>query len=302
MLECQLLTDQATRTAVVPLLGALPAFCLCCISQLTAYDHLTCLSGKQTGRLKSVMMELRKCCNHPFLISEQEWPTTRDPDQFLQQLVQASGKLALLDSMLARMKDRGHRVLIYSQFTTLLDLLEDWLTAHKWGYQRIDGSVGGPERQSRIDQFNKRPADNFVFLLSTKAGGLGINLASADTVIIYDSDWNPHNDLQAQARAHRLGQLKPVMIYRSPFPPHVPCIFGACAVEQFCFLAALLAGLLLLDYLVMRHVDVYLWALLASVVCTHTHTHIHTLPTGSFPKSKVAKVLLPMSEPTAAHA
>ena len=176
--------------------------------------------GKQTGRLKSVMMELRKCCNHPFLIDEQEWPVTRDPKQFLQQLVQASGKLALIDSMLERMKERGHRVLIYSQFTTLLDLLEEWLAARQWGYQRIDGSVGGADRQSRIDQFNRRPADNFVFLLSTKAGGLGINLASADTVIIYDSDWNPHNDLQAQARAHRLGQLKPVMIYRWA-APHV---------------------------------------------------------------------------------
>ncbi|KAL0033469.1 hypothetical protein WJX77_010766 [Trebouxia sp. C0004] len=176
------------------------------------FPNLT--NGKQTGRLKSVMMELRKCCNHPFLIDEQEWPVTRDPKQFLQQLVQASGKLALIDSMLERMKDRGHRVLIYSQFTTLLDLLEEWLAARQWGYQRIDGSVGGTDRQSRIDQFNRRPADNFVFLLSTKAGGLGINLASADTVIIYDSDWNPHNDLQAQARAHRLGQLKPVMIYR----------------------------------------------------------------------------------------
>lgn len=178
------------------------------------------------------MMELRKCCNHPFLIDEQEWPTTRDPDQFVQQLVQASGKLALVDSMLARMKDRGHRVLIYSQFTTLLDLLEDWLTARKWGYQRIDGSVAGPERQSRIDQFNKRPADNFVFLLSTKAGGLGINLASADTVIIYDSDWNPHNDLQAQARAHRLGQLKPVMIYRFPLLAHVMVATGCFMQSQ----------------------------------------------------------------------
>ncbi|KAL0051035.1 hypothetical protein WJX82_000961 [Trebouxia sp. C0006] len=176
------------------------------------FPNLT--NGKQTGRLKSVMMELRKCCNHPFLIDEQEWPVTRDPKQFLQQLVQASGKLALIDSMLERMKERGHRVLIYSQFTTLLDLLEEWLAARQWGYQRIDGSVSGADRQSRIDQFNRRPADNFVFLLSTKAGGLGINLASADTVIIYDSDWNPHNDLQAQARAHRLGQLKPVMIYR----------------------------------------------------------------------------------------
>ena len=215
-------------------LGALLVCRPCCMTQPMPLNHLTCLTGKQTGRLKSVMMELRKCCNHPFLIDEQEWPTTRDPDQFLQQMVQASGKLALVDSMLARMKDRGHRVLIYSQFTTLLDLLEDWLTARKWGYQRIDGSVGGPERQSRIDQFNKRPADNFVFLLSTKAGGLGINLASADTVIIYDSDWNPHNDLQAQARAHRLGQLKPVMIYRFALLAHVmdgSCIPEVCALK-----------------------------------------------------------------------
>ena len=189
-------------------------------------------AGKQTGRLKSVMMELRKCCNHPFLIDEQEWPVTQDPKQFLHELVQASGKLALIDSMLARMKERGHRVLIYSQFTTLLDLLEEWLSARQWGYQRIDGSVGGAERQSRIDQFNRRPADNFVFLLSTKAGGLGINLASADTVIIYDSDWNPHNDLQAQARAHRLGQLKPVMIYRCP--PRLLGLLAACLAQLAC--------------------------------------------------------------------
>ena len=189
-------------------------------------------AGKQTGRLKSVMMELRKCCNHPFLIDEQEWPVTQDPKQFLHELVQASGKLALIDSMLARMKERGHRVLIYSQFTTLLDLLEEWLSARQWGYQRIDGSVGGAERQSRIDQFNRRPADNFVFLLSTKAGGLGINLASADTVIIYDSDWNPHNDLQAQARAHRLGQLKPVMIYRCP--PRFLGLLAACLAQLAC--------------------------------------------------------------------
>ena len=171
--------------------------------------------GADRSRLLNIVMQLRKCCNHPFLIDEQPWPATRDPNQFLQELLQASGKLSLIDSMLQRMKPLGHRVLIYSQFTTLLNLLEEWLAARQWGFQRIDGSVASAERQSRIDQFNTRPADNFVFLLSTKAGGLGINLASADTVVIYDSDWNPHNDLQAQARAHRLGQLKPVMIYRS---------------------------------------------------------------------------------------
>ena len=96
----------------------------------------------------------------------------------------------------------------------MLDVLEDWLAARHWGYQRIDGTVASAERQARTDAFNQRPNSSFVFLLSTRAGGLGINLATADTVIIYDSDWNPHNDLQAQARAHRLGQQKPVMIYR----------------------------------------------------------------------------------------
>ena len=96
----------------------------------------------------------------------------------------------------------------------MLDILSDYLVTRRWGFQRIDGQVPSGERQRRIDLFNTKPESFFVFLLSTKAGGLGINLATADTVIIFDSDWNPQNDLQAQARAHRIGQEKPVMMYR----------------------------------------------------------------------------------------
>jgi chromodomain-helicase-DNA-binding protein 4 len=93
---------------------------------------------------------------------------------------------------------QGHRVLIYSQFTSALDVLEAWVSKRGWGYQRIDGTVRGGDRQHRIDRFNNDHETNWVFLLSTRAGGLGINLATADTVVIFDSDWNPHNDIQAQ--------------------------------------------------------------------------------------------------------
>ncbi|KAF3620379.1 hypothetical protein FXO38_04657 [Capsicum annuum] len=130
------------------------------------------------------------------------------------QLLESSGKLQLLDKMMVRLKEQGHRVLIYSQFQHMLDLLEDYCNYRKWQYERIDGKVGGAERQIRIDRFNARNSSRFCFLLSTRAGGLGINLATADTVIIYDSDWNPHADLQAMARAHRLGQTNKVMIFR----------------------------------------------------------------------------------------
>ena len=105
-------------------------------------------------------------------------------------------------------------MLIFSQMTKMLDILEDYLTFKGYSFERIDGSVTGNERQERIDRFNAVDSPQFCFLLSTKAGGLGINLATADTVIIYDSDWNPHNDIQALSRAHRIGQEKEVMIYR----------------------------------------------------------------------------------------
>eukprot|EP00850_Spirogloea_muscicola_P004476 SM000019S05020 [mRNA] locus=s19:556386:566850:+ [translate_table: standard] len=167
------------------------------------YEVLTRYGGHYAP-LKNVVMELRKLCGHPSLLERTEWPFNNEDAQ--RTFVEASGKLALLDRMMVKLKSQEHRVLIYSQFTRVLDLLEDWLYSKGWSYERIDGSVSGTERQVRIDRFNAPDSTRFCFLLSTRAGGLGINLATADTVIIYDSDWNPHADLQAMARAHRLGQ------------------------------------------------------------------------------------------------
>merc|ERR1712013_865748 len=124
----------------------------------------------------------------------------------------ACGKLTLLKKMLDQLKIEGHRVLIFSQMTKMLDLLEDFLDGVNLRYERIDGGITGSMRQEAIDRFNKPNAEQFVFLLSTRAGGLGINLATADTVIIYDSDWNPHNDIQAFSRAHRIGQQNKKMM------------------------------------------------------------------------------------------
>ncbi|KAG7241601.1 hypothetical protein INR49_025521 [Caranx melampygus] len=129
-------------------------------------------------------------------------------------LTKASGKLLLLQKMLRKLKEQGHRVLVFSQMTKMLDLLEDFLDYEGYKYERIDGGITGALRQEAIDRFNAPGACQFCFLLSTRAGGLGINLATADTVVIFDSDWNPHNDIQAFSRAHRIGQANKVMIYR----------------------------------------------------------------------------------------
>ncbi|PQQ21046.1 CHD3-type chromatin-remodeling factor PICKLE [Prunus yedoensis var. nudiflora] len=176
------------------------------------YQILTRRGGAQIS-LINVVMELRKLCCHPYMLEGVE-PDIEDSNESYKQLLESSGKLQLLDKMMVKLKEQGHRVLIYSQFQHMLDLLEDYCTFKKWQYERIDGKVGGAERQIRIDRFNAKNSSRFCFLLSTRAGGLGINLATADTVIIYDSDWNPHADLQAMARAHRLGQTNKVMIYR----------------------------------------------------------------------------------------
>eukprot|EP00964_Phaeocystis_antarctica_P147855 scaffold114562_cov33-Phaeocystis_antarctica.AAC.1 len=124
--------------------------------------------------------------------------------------------MVLLEKLLPRLKARGHKVLVFSQFSTTLDLLGEYLELRRaslGSYERIDGGVGGAERQAAIDRF-QADAQSFLFLLTTRAGGQGINLAAADTVILFDSDWNPQGDLQGMARAHRLGQTRPVQIYR----------------------------------------------------------------------------------------
>ncbi|KAF9320593.1 hypothetical protein BG003_005565 [Podila horticola] len=164
-------------------------------------------------KLMNVVMQLRKVCNHPFLF---EWPTDKATGMpvLSEELLSSSGKMLVLDRILPALFDRGHKVLIFSQFTTMLDIIQDWAENYKsWQCCRIDGHVKQEDRRRQIAEFNTSPHMK-LFLLSTRAGGLGINLTSADTVIIFDSDWNPQMDLQAQDRVHRIGQTKPVMIYR----------------------------------------------------------------------------------------
>ncbi|XP_045175663.2 chromatin-remodeling ATPase INO80-like [Mercenaria mercenaria] len=130
-----------------------------------------------------------------------------------EKIITDAGKLYVLDILLQRLKDEGHRVLIYSQMTKMIDLLEEYMWHRKHTYKRLDGSSKISERRDMVADFQAR-SDIFVFLLSTRAGGLGINLTAADTVIFYDSDWNPTVDQQAMDRAHRLGQTKQVTVYR----------------------------------------------------------------------------------------
>ncbi|KAJ8356281.1 hypothetical protein SKAU_G00190750 [Synaphobranchus kaupii] len=139
------------------------------------------------------------------------WSFIRIPDK--ETLITDSGKLHTLDLLLTRLKSQGHRVLIYSQMTRMIDLLEEYMVYRKHTYMRLDGSSKISERRDMVADFQSR-TDIFVFLLSTRAGGLGINLTAADTVIFYDSDWNPTVDQQAMDRAHRLGQTKQVTVYR----------------------------------------------------------------------------------------
>lgn len=131
----------------------------------------------------------------------------------MRRFVTDSGKLAKLDALLTKLKEGGHRVLLYFQMTRMIDLMEEYLTYRNYKYLRLDGSTKLEDRRDTVHDFQTRP-EIFIFLLSTRAGGLGINLTSADTVIFYDSDWNPTIDSQAMDRAHRLGQTRQVTVYR----------------------------------------------------------------------------------------
>ncbi|XP_063730570.1 lymphoid-specific helicase isoform X2 [Eleginops maclovinus] len=163
-------------------------------------------------KVQNILMLLKKCCNHPYLV---EYPLDPATQQFKidEQLVQSSGKFLILDRLLPALKTRGHKVLIFSQMTSILDLLMDYCYLRGYQYSRLDGNMSYSERDENMTKFSKDPGV-FLFLLSTRAGGLGINLTTADTVIIFDSDWNPQADLQAQDRCHRIGQTKPVLVYR----------------------------------------------------------------------------------------
>ena len=173
------------------------------------------LQGKAgaSGRtaVLNIVMQLRKCAGHPYLFPGVE---DRTLPPLGEHLVENCGKLVLLDKLLVRLKELGHRVLLFTQMTRILDILEDYLVMRGFKYCRIDGNTSYEDREERINSYNAPESEMFLFLLSTRAGGLGINLQTADTVVLYDSDWNPQADLQAQDRAHRIGQKKEVQIFR----------------------------------------------------------------------------------------
>ncbi|EAL17685.1 hypothetical protein CNBL2000 [Cryptococcus deneoformans B-3501A] len=176
-------------------------------------DAVNGMTGKKEGktRLLNIVMQLRKCCNHPYLFdgAEPGPPFTTD-----QHLVDNAGKMVILDKLLKSMKAKGSRVLIFSQMSRMLDILEDYCQFRGHQYCRIDGSTAHEDRIAAIDEYNAPESEKFVFLLTTRAGGLGINLVTADIVVLFDSDWNPQADLQAMDRAHRIGQTKQVYVFR----------------------------------------------------------------------------------------
>ncbi len=171
----------------------------------------------QKQSLLNIMMELKKASNHPFMFPNAEQKILAGSERredVLKGLITSSGKMMLLDQLLTKLKKDNHRVLIFSQMVKMLDILGDYLHYRNYQFQRLDGTIAAGPRRMAIDHFNAPGSNDFCFLLSTRAGGLGINLMTADTVVLFDSDWNPQADLQAMARAHRIGQTKPVSIYR----------------------------------------------------------------------------------------
>lgn len=171
--------------------------------------------GRKTGMrgLSNMLMQLRKLCNHPFVFEEVE--DQMNPSRLTNDLIwRTAGKFELLDRILPKLQATGHRVLMFFQMTQIMNIMEDFLRWRDISYLRLDGATKADDRSDLLKEFNAPDSPYFCFLLSTRAGGLGLNLQTADTVIIYDSDWNPHQDLQAQDRAHRIGQKNEVRILR----------------------------------------------------------------------------------------
>lgn len=163
-------------------------------------------SEPKAKALSNTVMQMRKVCNHPYLFLN-EYPIDEN-------LVRVSGKFELLNRMLPKLKAAGHRVLMFTLMTQVMDIIERFFVMRGYQYLRLDGSTSTDSRAASVEKFNEPGSPYFIFLLSTRAGGMGINLTTADTVIIFDSDWNPMMDLQAQDRAHRIGQTKEVHVYR----------------------------------------------------------------------------------------
>ncbi|XP_050384918.1 probable helicase CHR10 isoform X1 [Argentina anserina] len=174
--------------------------------------------GSNHQTLQNIVIQLRKACSHPYLFPGIE----PEPYEEGEHLIQASGKLMILDRLLQKLHEQGHRVLLFAQMTHTLDVLQDFLELRKYSYERLDGSIRAEERFAAIRSFSRQSAkqnlksqadqnDAFVFMISTRAGGVGLNLVAADTVIFYEQDWNPQVDKQALQRAHRIGQLNSVL-------------------------------------------------------------------------------------------
>jgi chromodomain-helicase-DNA-binding protein 4 len=171
------------------------------------------LKSNERHSLNNILMQLRKCLCHPFVYSNDIEERGLSEATIHRNLVEASSKLQLLEIMLPKLRDRGHRVLIFSQFLAQLDIVQDFLSVLGLRHERLDGSMSSLVKQRKIDAFNAPDSILFAFLLSTRAGGVGINLATADTVILMDPDFNPHQDIQALSRAHRIGQKKKVLVF-----------------------------------------------------------------------------------------
>jgi chromodomain-helicase-DNA-binding protein 4 len=178
------------------------------------FSRIGNVAQKERVNLNNILMQLRKTLCHPFVYSREIEERSYELAVSHRNLVEASSKLQLLQIMLPKLQERGHRVLIFSQFLDNLDILEDFLDGLGLQHRRLDGSINSLEKQKRIDDFNAPDSPYFAFLLSTRSGGVGINLASADTVIIMDPDFNPHQDIQALSRAHRIGQKNKVLVFQ----------------------------------------------------------------------------------------
>ena len=177
--------------------------------QITKYGVMATSDprGLKTKALQNTMMQLRKICNHPYLFLTESVIVD-------QNIISSSGKFELLDRMLPKMIATGHKTLIFSQMVQLLDVLQAFLQFRNISFLRLDGSTKEADREKTMQMFNTSGMEYPVFLLSTRAGGQGLNLQSADSVIIFDLDWNPAMDIQAEDRAHRIGQQREVRVYR----------------------------------------------------------------------------------------
>lgn len=179
------------------------------ISRKTALEFASNSGKISKTTLTNLMMQLRKCCNHPYLFLK-----NYDDISYHEWIIRSSGKFELIDRILPKLRRFGHRVLVFTQMTHLMDIMQAYFEYVGVRHLRLDGSTKAEDREERMRLFNEPNSQYDVFLLSTRAGGLGLNLQTADTVIIFDSDWNPQMDLQAQDRVHRIGQEKEVIVLR----------------------------------------------------------------------------------------